>query len=326
MKYTLATLTLASVAIAASSPLVPSSASQGCQTFLNTLNSDSALQNCVNPLLTATNSFNPASGSAPSGSQVASTLATLCKASGCDATLRDALSQFASQCNSDLTSGNKDVIAVYDALYVFTPLKGAVCAIDSGTQNYCVSEIQKGGAKPAAGSGKPATGPANSTVHLAEVLPSYLQVPLDLFSTVVSQVSKRTSELIGRAPATNQLASIVTPNATTYQSTNLPFLFLQPSFSQAQLCTPCTREVFVSYISWESKQPYALGLAQSPILGGQNKLWDAITNTCGAAFVNAITAEAGVNAAANTGSGALQRIGVPAAGTLAAVFAVVMAF
>lgn len=276
--------------------------------------------------MAATNSFNPASGSAPSSSQVASTLATLCKSNNCDSTLRDFLSQFASQCNSDLTSGNKDVIALYDALYVFSPLKGAVCAIDSGTQNYCVSEIQKGGkASPSGGaspSGQPASGPANASIHLA--VPNFVQASLESFSTVVTYGKRAAGYLTGRAESA-QLASIVTPNATTYQSTNLPFLFLQPSFSQAQLCTPCTREVFVSYISWESKQPYVLGLAQSPILGGQNKLWDAITNTCGAAFVNAITSEAGVNQAA-TGSGALQRVGVPAVGTLAALVAVAMAF
>jgi hypothetical protein len=103
----------------------------------------------------------------------------------------------------------------------------------------------------------------------------------------------------------SSFATVVTPNTTTYRTTNLPFLFLQPSFTSSQLCTPCTREVMVAYIKWESAVPYALGLSASPILGGQIELWNAINSTCGTTFINAINAEVGViDAASNITSSA----------------------
>lgn len=63
----------------------------------------------------------------------------------------------------------------------------------------------------------------------------------------------------------------------------------------------------VSYIKWETAFPYALGLSQSPILGGQSELWNAINATCGPTYVKAITSEVGITAAAfNTSNGALS--------------------
>lgn len=95
--------------------------------------------------------------------------------------------------------------------------------------------------------------------------------------------------------------------------------------NQAQLCTPCTREVLVSYISWEVSQPYALGLSTSSILGGQSALWNAINSTCGQSFVNAITSQVGITAAAaNATSGAELRLG--GQGGLAAVTVAGVAF
>lgn len=85
--------------------------------------------------------------------------------------------------------------------------------------------------------------------------------------------------------------------------------------SQSALCTPCTRGVFVSYIKWETQNPYAIGLANSPILGGQNKLFSAVNKTCGASFAAAIQQEAGSGNAQSGGAG--QRAGVPAMATLA---------
>ena len=72
----------------------------------------------------------------------------------------------------------------------------------------------------------------------------------------------------------------------------------------SDLCTPCTREVFVSYIKWESQQPYALGLSQSPILGGQGALWNAVNATCGATYTNAVVSEVGAGNFAASGIGA----------------------
>jgi hypothetical protein len=87
----------------------------------------------------------------------------------------------------------------------------------------------------------------------------------------------------------------------------------------------------VSYIKWESKQPYALGLSQSPILGGQSALWSAIGSTCGTGYVNAITSEVGsfVQSAGNATSGAEERwgkskVGVVSVAVLAGAMALVV--
>lgn len=67
----------------------------------------------------------------------------------------------------------------------------------------------------------------------------------------------------------------------------------------------------VSYIKWETAFPYALGLSQSPILGGQSELWNAINATCGQGYVKAITTEVGITANAfNSSSGALAQYAV----------------
>ena len=67
----------------------------------------------------------------------------------------------------------------------------------------------------------------------------------------------------------------------------------------------------VSYIKWETAFPYALGLSQSPILGGQSELWNAINATCGQGYVKAITTEVGITASAfNSSSGALAQYAV----------------
>lgn len=89
--------------------------------------------------------------------------------------------------------------------------------------------------------------------------------------------------------------------------------------ASSALCTPCTREIFVSYIKWEYKAPYGPGLSSSPILGGQSDLWSAIGSTCGSSFVSAINAEAGVSTATASGAGrqALPAFGAIVAGAVA---------
>jgi hypothetical protein len=141
----------------------------------------------------------------------------------------------------------------------------------------------------------------------------YISIPV-----VASDMTKRALKMFSRQdqPAEQQtFASIITPNTTTYRNTNLPFLFLQPTMKQSALCTPCTREVMVHYIKWETAFPYALGLSQSPILGGQSELWNAINGTCGQTYVNAITSQVGVSAAAfNTSNSAFAQFATGSSG------------
>lgn len=139
-------------------------------------------------------------------------------------------------------------MSIYDTLYALTPLKQAMCVKDD-SGNLCVQSIPS-----AVSSSTPAVSSAISNLWMS------------------SQSNSEQAALI--------------PNTTTYHNTNLVFLFLQPSLASSDLCTPCTRNVMNSYTTYESSVPYAPGLAQSPLMSGQTALYNAITNECGADFMN----------------------------------------
>ena len=305
----------------ADSSLIPSNITTSCSTFLNQVNSDTTLSACVQPLINATSSFSPTIGSNLSSTDTNLTLATLCNTnSGCsDSIIRSLLSSFYSSCSDELTSSagyNAQVRELYDILYVVNPLKGAVCSIDSSNQDYCVHEIiaSQGGttskaSSTASAASASASGNATMLVNFAN---THTWSPVSFaaenlyitITTSASALTKRFLNLISTRDAAQSvnLGAIITPNSTTYRTTNLPFLFLQPDMSQSALCTPCTREIMVAYIKWESAYPYALGLSNSPILGGQSSLWSAINSTCGGGFVNAITSEVGTFAVSSSGN------------------------
>lgn len=58
------------------------------------------------------------------------------------------------------------------------------------------------------------------------------------------------------AASTVTAENALLPNATTFRSTNLPFLFLSGEMGQAQLCTDCTKEILASYVAFETDYPY----------------------------------------------------------------------
>lgn len=235
----------------------------------------------------------------------------MCSASGCDQSyVIGKLNDFYSACRSEIDAGNSKVADLYDVLYVFTPLKGAVCSVDSASQAYCVNSIRKAGASAQA------QGPSNSTS---------LAKSVNVVAAIANSAADYLFDITGlskRAPASQSFASVVTPNATTYRTTNLPFLFLQPDMTQAQLCTSCTRQIMVTYIKYENAIGYGPGLGNSPILGGQSGLWNGIKTVCGDSFTGAIVSEAGGNLPT---SGALSRAAVPAVGLVAGVAALALA-
>jgi len=106
------------------------------------------------------------------------------------------------------------------------------------------------------------------------------------------------SNLGGTTPAGSKRGSlagrgsdpVVDPSAL--RNTGMPFLFMLPSSSSAQLCTPCGKAILQAYVIFEATIPYAFGLAQSPILGGQSDLWDAVKSKCGASFISTIMDDA----------------------------------
>ncbi|WVN87984.1 uncharacterized protein L203_103181 [Cryptococcus depauperatus CBS 7841] len=312
MRYPLVAIAAAAMAVAQSNSteggvLVPSNITSACSSFLSTLNADSTLSSCVTPLINATASFSPTAAANLTNDTINWTLASICKTNtGCsDSTIRGWLARFYSECYPELTSSteyNSDVRELYDILYVINPLKGAVCSIDSASQEYCVHEIVSAEAASSNSTGNSTTS-GNGTTLLSSFAAGDYFSPIQVaaanlyieVSVSASGLKKRflDSVFARRDPAQSVMAAIITPNATTYKTTNLPFLFLQSSMHSKALCTPCTKEVMVSYIKWETQVPYALGLKQSPILGGQSELWSAINNTCGASYINAINSQVG---------------------------------
>ncbi|WVR08993.1 hypothetical protein IAU60_006053 [Kwoniella sp. DSM 27419] len=324
MRYAVLALAAAGLVSAqtnSSSVFIPSNITTSCSTFLNTLNTDGSLSTCVTPLINATASFSPDSQANYTEDSINFTLAALCKKqAGCsDSTIRGWLADFYSQCYTELTSTteyNSDVRKLYDILYVVNPLKGAVCSINSSNQEYCVNEIvanEKSGVNTTAPAHN-GTAAGNNTLLVNFAAADSILTPVQVaaqnlyveISAGASSLSKRLVDTVlsRRQQAQNvNMATVIAPNVTTYKSTNLPFLFLQPDMASSALCTPCTREVFVAYVKWETQVPYALGLKQSPILGGQSALWNAINSTCGQPFINAIMSQVGAYAS-NFSSGA----------------------
>ncbi|KAK4046101.1 hypothetical protein OIV83_006354 [Microbotryomycetes sp. JL201] len=85
----------------------------------------------------------------------------------------------------------------------------------------------------------------------------------------------------------------ILPNADTWRTQALPFLFLSPNMSSSVLCTQCTKTILASYVAWESRIPYAIGLSNSPLLGQQGQLWTEIGDKCGGGFLASIASQAG---------------------------------
>ena len=162
------------------------------------------------------------------------------------------------------------MIRTYDVLYSLTPLKNALCTKDDGN-DYCVSTL--------------ASTTEPSQTFLSTVA-KYVMIPV---SVVSASLSRRA------VPDAQEIASIA-PNATTFANNNLLFLMLQPDLPADKLCQTCTRQTILAYISFESSTPYAPGLGSSILLAGQSKLYQAVTNTCGADFLNGgVAAAAGLS-------------------------------
>lgn len=131
------------------------------------------------------------------------------------------------------------------------------------------------------------------------------------------------AEITGNAPSPSSLYSgsqkVVTPNYDTLKSSNAAFLFLQPTLSSDKLCTPCTRSIVTSYISFESNTLYAPGLGQSILLAGQGPLYTAVQSSCGASFLSGAVQAAGSLSNSIIDSGAPRTLPGSSAGALASL-------
>ncbi|KAJ9115325.1 hypothetical protein QFC24_007034 [Naganishia onofrii] len=229
-------------------------------------------------------------------------------------------------------NGNAAVRDMYDFLYVVNPFRNAICTKNGASSRYCVLEIGSSGVATEAGSTNATTSASGNGDSIADQVAkanataaaaASNSTSAGLFKSLAAQFPTTGSEmfkdvafaaanLVVLTPinAVNAMAkrmvaprgdddstsetTIMTPNTTTFRTTSLSYLFLQPNMSASILCTTCTKNVMASYVAWEAQTPYALGLGASPILGAQQALWESLGATCGANFTQQITAAAGV--------------------------------
>jgi len=260
--------------------LIPTGISQSCSTFLNSFNSDPSMKTCTSSLIATTSAYAPGSNTASSSStsQIQSALNSLCSAStsnSCpESSVREWLTQFYQSCSAELTSSPVDQVrTLYDVMYTLWPLMTALCSKDDNG-SYCATKIPSASGLQNAIS---TTGGSSSSL-----------------TDIMNSLAQNTPTVSRRADTTALM-----PNTSTFQSTNLPFLFLQPaSGNQAALqssdqCTTCTRKIMAAYINFESDTPYGPGLGSSILLAKQQALYQAITTTCGQTFMSGVVQAAG---------------------------------
>lgn len=309
--------------------MIPSNLTSSCTTYLHSLNVDAKFASCIQPLSNITALFNPEQGannaSAYATSDITRTLANLCSNSAistCPSSLvRSYLSQFYSACKVELQSndnGNAAVRDIYDFLYVVTPFRNAICTKNGASSKYCVLEIGSSGVADEAGSTNATTSASSNGTSIADQVAkanttssfksfaAQLTAPemfADIKSAAANLVIYTPLNALGalskrivapRGEAEDLAETIMTPNTTTFRTTSLTYLFLQPNMSSSILCTTCTKNVMASYVAWEANNPYGTGLGASPILGAQQALWESLEDTCGGNFTEAITQLAGV--------------------------------
>lgn len=307
--------TATSSASASTSTLIPTGISSGCSEFLNSLNSDSTLQACTAPLLSATqyyaNATTAAKGNKASSSDVTdsatalkNSLGKLCaNATGCQpSTIRSQLSKFWNACGAELKSKNEQVVALYDVLYLINPFHDAVCTTDDN-QNYCILSIAN----------STAAKQASSTTSKRSLL---TEDPLLM------------PQLFERQDGSDDVSQTAqTIESGTDSQSNIAYLFLQPNSEKNLLCSSCSKNIMAAYITFETSIPYAIGLSNSDQLKGQSALYKAMLSTCGKGFTTDINEKAGTTAFAEVG-GALGHAKVQIGVTLAVatVLAVALSF
>jgi hypothetical protein len=267
---------------------------------MNKLDSDPQILSCTKAYTNTVTNFGVGSNSGNvSASTVNAALNSLCPSlSACPASvIRSQLTDFLAACPNELTtSANTDVIRAYDILYSLVPLSQAVCTKDDSGK-YCVLTV----------------GATNSTAKNLLASSSTDSSADGLWSPVTSGNSRRAEQ------------QVIVPNLSQFRSLNLVFLGLQPSLAADQLCQPCTRNVLNAYIQFISSLSYAPGLPNSPLMGGEIDLYNAVQEKCGAPFLSGSVQAAGGIAGAIIPSSATD-LSVNSRTVAAALSAVVAGF
>jgi hypothetical protein len=244
------------------------------------LDSDPQILSCTKAFTSAVTNFGVGSDSSSvTTSAVTSTLNTLSSSlSACSETIiRSKLTDFFSACSNELTSSpNSDVVRAYDVLYVIYPFSQAVCTKDDSGK-YCVLEVGS---------------TSNTTKTLLSSSSTDPSPANGLWTPFPSGKTRRGEE------------QVVIPNLQQFRNSNLVFLGLLPSLSADQLCKPCTRNVLNQYIQFMSSIPYAPGISNSPLMGGETDLYNAVQQKCGAPFLSGSVQAAGGISGGVLGGGA----------------------
>ena len=260
----------------AESPLIPTDVSPSCLNFLLGLDAHNDLATCTKALLTTTKAFAP--GNKPGSADLTSTLQGLCHSnSGCsDSMLRGLLMNFNALCRDELVQPGHDSLRnIYDALYALAPFHAAICSTDPSTNQYCVNNIKS--------SLNHNTGPLSVAQNTTSNLVTSPVNPFSFLFDTYSSTPLGTGSSFSRR-SSNGLAL----NTTTWKNLGVTFLLINSNGTPSQLCTPCSKSILQSYSQFESLIPYACGLANSPLIGGQLEIWKAMTSKCGNQFMNAI--------------------------------------
>ncbi|PVF95470.1 hypothetical protein CPB86DRAFT_788027 [Serendipita vermifera] len=336
MKSAWVALALASLAYAqtnSTSP-IPQGLSQSCTTYLTGLNENAKLNDCLSNLISATSDFG-SSGSTPTAESINNVLNTICASNWnhCDASaLRSTLVSFYSNCQTDMlgpsgtgADGRKDVIEKYDYIYLLSPLKDAMCTRDTDNA-FCLKKLNDGTASPFTGgtvssasspsSGSVLASSSSSSSSAASPSPSNAKRAHLNQDQMFKRASHHHNALVARQQS-NTTQTTLTPNAEQYNTNGLPYLFLTPETEDSKICTQCTYNILLKYITFESITPYALGISNSPILSGQLALWDKV-KTCPNNLAASIVTDA--THQANT-SGALEDATVYGGATMLAAIA-----
>jgi hypothetical protein len=109
---------------------------------------------------------------------------------------------------------------------------------------------------------------------------------------------------------------------TSYRQSGLPYLFLTPDSNMATLCSDCAARIIGSYVAFETVTPYALGVPNSQVLGGQVALWDKI-QSCSNGIANQILNNSTGNSGTFSGAPAGVRVGMT--GVVVALMSAVVA-
>jgi hypothetical protein len=286
---------------ASSHPLIPNSLSAKCKTYLAAFNTNTRLQACIAPIVSATSKFTPSSNDLTQA-DVSAALAGICApAAACkQSDIQSVITEFYSNCQDDLVSGSGSAASdslrtTFDIVYVLNPLRAAICTKDPKDDTYCLTKAKQV-AQTSNNAKIAASADGEALDQLSAIQLAANSVPLDRYAEYDHgippsiPVAPPASD-VGKRQVNDQVP-MQQINPETWRKTNLHYMFLAADAPQEELCSDCTTAILKAYADFESAVPYPLGIAQSIILGGQKALWRSVTAKCQPGFMDGVISNA----------------------------------